>query len=64
MAGFDWLVFNTQEEYSQEQLAWVPISKMYSESCLDFFAAKPYGILCILDDQTALTQVRSFSPVM
>ncbi|XP_074900633.1 myosin XVB isoform X1 [Buteo buteo] len=29
---------------------------MYSESCLDFIAAKPHGILCILDDQTSLTQ--------
>ncbi|NXF30213.1 MYO15 protein, partial [Nyctibius bracteatus] len=45
-----------EEEYSQEQLAWIPISKTYSESCLDFIAAKPHGILCILDDQTSLTQ--------
>ncbi|XP_064007807.1 myosin XVB [Pogoniulus pusillus] len=50
------VIAQEEEEYSQEQLAWVPISKMYSESCLDVFAAKPYGILCILDDQTALTQ--------
>ncbi|NXQ58968.1 MYO15 protein, partial [Anthoscopus minutus] len=48
-----------QEEASgthQEQLAWTPIPKMYSESCLDFLTAKPHGILCILDDQTSLTQ--------
>ncbi|XP_066056858.1 myosin XVB [Chamaea fasciata] len=45
-----------QEEYSQEQLAWIPISKMYSKSCLDFLTVKPHGILCILDDQTSLTQ--------
>uniref|UniRef100_A0A8C3J0X3 Myosin motor domain-containing protein n=1 Tax=Calidris pygmaea TaxID=425635 RepID=A0A8C3J0X3_9CHAR len=38
------------------QLDWIPISKMYSESCLDFIAAKPHGILRILDDQTSLTQ--------
>lgn len=37
---------------------------MYSESCLDFIAAKPHGILCILDDQTSLTQVRSSYPLM
>lgn len=48
-----------QEEYSQEQLAWIPIPKVYSESCLDFLTAKPHGILCILDDQTSLSQVRS-----
>ncbi|KFP15085.1 Unconventional myosin-XV, partial [Egretta garzetta] len=50
------VIAQEEEEYSQEQLAWIPISKMYSESCLDFFAAKPHGILCILDDQTSLTQ--------
>lgn len=56
MAGFG---FTMQEEYRQEQLAWIPISKVHSESCLDFLTAKPHGILCILDDQTSLSQVRS-----
>ncbi|KFO84810.1 Unconventional myosin-XV, partial [Buceros rhinoceros silvestris] len=50
------VVAQEEEEYSQEQLAWIPISKMYSESCLDFFAAKPHGILHVLDDQTSLAQ--------
>ncbi|NXR07326.1 MYO15 protein, partial [Semnornis frantzii] len=50
------VIAQEEEEYSQEQLAWVPIPKMYSESCLDFIAAKPHGILCILDDQTSLIQ--------
>ncbi|NWX48847.1 MYO15 protein, partial [Steatornis caripensis] len=50
------VIAQEEEEYSQEQLAWIPVSKMYSESCLDFIAAKPHGILCILDDQTSLTQ--------
>ncbi|XP_050764616.1 myosin XVB [Gymnogyps californianus] len=50
------VIAQEEEEYSQEQLAWIPISKMYSESCLDFIAAKPHGILRILDDQTSLTQ--------
>ncbi|NXU88135.1 MYO15 protein, partial [Xiphorhynchus elegans] len=50
------VIAQEEEEYNQEQLAWVPISKMYSESCLDFFTAKPHGILCILNDQTSLTQ--------
>ncbi|XP_023794722.1 unconventional myosin-XV-like [Cyanistes caeruleus] len=50
------VIAQEEEEYSQEQLAWIPISKMYSESCLDFLIAKPHGILCILDDQTSLTQ--------
>ncbi|NXE41074.1 MYO15 protein, partial [Ptilorrhoa leucosticta] len=50
------VIAQEEEEYSQEQLAWIPISKMYSESCLDFLTAKPHGILCILDDQTSLAQ--------
>ncbi|KFP90287.1 Unconventional myosin-XV, partial [Apaloderma vittatum] len=50
------VIAQEEEEYSQEQLAWIPISKMCSESCLDFIAAKPHGILCILDDQTSLIQ--------
>ncbi|XP_014744616.1 PREDICTED: unconventional myosin-XVB-like, partial [Sturnus vulgaris] len=50
------VIAQEEEEYSQEQLAWIPISKMYKESCLDFLTAKPHGILCILDDQTCLTQ--------
>ncbi|NWQ89731.1 MYO15 protein, partial [Burhinus bistriatus] len=50
------IIAQEEEEYRQEQLDWIPISKMYSESCLDFIAAKPHGILRILDDQTSLTQ--------
>ncbi|NXG66908.1 MYO15 protein, partial [Hemiprocne comata] len=50
------VIAQEEEEYSQEQLAWIPISKMYHESCLDFIAAKPHGIFSILDDQTSLTQ--------
>ncbi|KFQ17294.1 Unconventional myosin-XV, partial [Merops nubicus] len=50
------VIAQEEEEYSQEHLAWIPIYEMYSESCLDFIAAKPHGILCILDDQTSLTQ--------
>ncbi|NWR78690.1 MYO15 protein, partial [Centropus unirufus] len=50
------IIAQEEEEYSQEHLAWVPISKMYNESCLDLIAAKPHGIWRILDDQTLLTQ--------
>ncbi|NXX18763.1 MYO15 protein, partial [Podargus strigoides] len=50
------VIAQEEEEYNQEQLAWIPISKRYRESCLDFITAKPHGILCILDDQTSLTQ--------
>ncbi|XP_064584955.1 myosin XVB [Zonotrichia leucophrys gambelii] len=50
------VIAQEEEEYSQEQLAWIPVSKTCSESCLDFLTAKPHGLLCILDDQTSLTQ--------
>ncbi|NXA25247.1 MYO15 protein, partial [Ibidorhyncha struthersii] len=50
------VIAQEEEEYRKEQLDWIPIPKMYSESCLDFIAAKPHGILPILDDQTSLTQ--------
>ncbi|KFZ53654.1 Unconventional myosin-XVB, partial [Antrostomus carolinensis] len=50
------VIAQEEEEYSQEQLVWIPVSKTYSDSCLDFIAAKPHGILSILDDQTSLTQ--------
>ncbi|NWY60746.1 MYO15 protein, partial [Chionis minor] len=50
------VIAQEEEEYRQEQLDWIPISKMCHESCLDFIAAKPHGILRILDDQTSLTQ--------
>ncbi|NXH15921.1 MYO15 protein, partial [Bucco capensis] len=50
------VIAQEEEEYKQEQIAWIPISKLYSESCLDLIAAKPHGILCILDDQTSLAQ--------
>ncbi|XP_058673510.1 myosin XVB [Ammospiza caudacuta] len=50
------VIAQEEEEYSQEQLAWIPISKTCSESCLDFLTAKPHSLLCILDDQTSLTQ--------
>ncbi|KAL9833424.1 myosin XVB [Geothlypis trichas] len=50
------VIAQEEEEYRQEQLAWIPIYKMCSESCLDFLTAKPHGLLCILDDQTSLAQ--------
>ncbi|KFO78479.1 Unconventional myosin-XV, partial [Cuculus canorus] len=50
------VIAQEEEEYSQEQLAWIPVSKTHNESCLDFIAAKPHGILSILDDQTSLAQ--------
>ncbi|XP_065419061.1 unconventional myosin-XVB-like [Chrysemys picta bellii] len=50
------VVAQEEEEYTQEELVWIPISQMHNESCLDLIAAKPHGILRILDDQTSLAQ--------
>ncbi|XP_019398361.1 PREDICTED: unconventional myosin-XV-like [Crocodylus porosus] len=50
------VIAQEEEEYTQEELVWIPISKIHQESCLDLIASKPHGILRILDDQTSLTQ--------
>ncbi|KYO31153.1 hypothetical protein Y1Q_0016497 [Alligator mississippiensis] len=50
------VIAQEEEEYTQEELVWIPISKTHQESCLDLIASKPHGILRILDDQTSLTQ--------
>ncbi|XP_025032303.1 unconventional myosin-XV-like, partial [Python bivittatus] len=50
------VVTQEEEEYTQEDLLWSPVSKMPSELCLDLVAAKPHGILHILDEQTLLSQ--------
>ncbi|CAM5156263.1 unnamed protein product [Eretmochelys imbricata] len=50
------VIAQEEEEYTQEELVWIPISKMHNDSCLDLIAAKPHGILRILDDQTSLAQ--------
>ncbi|XP_025053284.1 myosin XVB [Alligator sinensis] len=50
------VIAQEEEEYTQEELVWIPISKTRQESCLDLIASKPHGILRILDDQTSLTQ--------
>ncbi|XP_067403880.1 myosin XVB [Emydura macquarii macquarii] len=50
------VVAQEEEEYIREELVWIPVSKMLNESCLDLIAAKPHGILRILDDQTSLAQ--------
>ncbi|KAJ6660325.1 hypothetical protein lerEdw1_017748 [Lerista edwardsae] len=51
------VITQEEEEYAQEELSWSPVSKMsISVSCLDLIAAKPHGILHILNDQTLLLQ--------
>nr|XP_056704367.1 myosin XVB [Euleptes europaea] len=45
-----------KEEYTQEELIWSPVSRISMASCVDLIAAKPHGILHILDDQTLLPQ--------
>uniref|UniRef100_M4AM36 Myosin XVA n=1 Tax=Xiphophorus maculatus TaxID=8083 RepID=M4AM36_XIPMA len=45
-----------QEEYMREQIQWQPQLFSNNQACLDLIAAKPHGILRILDDQCGFPQ--------
>uniref|UniRef100_A0A3P9C3T6 Myosin XVA n=1 Tax=Maylandia zebra TaxID=106582 RepID=A0A3P9C3T6_9CICH len=45
-----------QEEYMREQIKWQQQPFGHNEACLDLIAAKPHGILRILDDQCGFPQ--------
>ncbi|KAL6102536.1 myo15a [Pungitius sinensis] len=45
-----------QEEYSREQIPWQNIPFSDNQPCIDLIAAKPHGILRILDDQSSFPQ--------
>ncbi|KAJ3615018.1 hypothetical protein NHX12_018586, partial [Muraenolepis orangiensis] len=45
-----------QEEYMREQIEWQHQSFGHNQDCLDLIAAKPHGILRILDDQSGFPQ--------
>lgn len=51
-----------QEEYSREQIPWQDITFNDNQPCIDLIAAKPHGILRILDDQSCFPQVRKVQP--
>ncbi|XP_077183884.1 myosin XVB isoform X2 [Paroedura picta] len=55
------IITQEEEEYRQEGLIWSPVSSTSTASCLDLIAAKPHGILHILDDQTLLPQATDHS---
>lgn len=55
-----WLL--VQEEYSREEIPWQDIAFNDNQPCLDLIAAKPHGILRILDDQSCFPQVRNVQP--
>ena len=50
-----WL--NQQEEYMREQIEWQQQLFSHNQACMDIIAAKPHGILRILDDQSGFPQV-------
>ena len=50
-------VIHMQEEYSREQIPWQDIPFSDNQPCIDLIAAKPHGILRILDDQSCFPQV-------
>ncbi|XP_047434979.1 unconventional myosin-XV [Mugil cephalus] len=45
-----------QEEYMREQIEWQQQPFGHNQACLDLIAAKPHGILRILDDQCGFPQ--------
>uniref|UniRef100_H3C0T6 Myosin XVA n=1 Tax=Tetraodon nigroviridis TaxID=99883 RepID=H3C0T6_TETNG len=45
-----------QEEYMREQIQWQEQPFSHNQACLDLIAAKPHGILRILDDQCNFPQ--------
>ncbi|TRY64413.1 hypothetical protein DNTS_017109, partial [Danionella cerebrum] len=45
-----------QEEYLREQLNWKELTFTDNQACIDLIAAKPHGILRILDDQSCFPQ--------
>ncbi|KAM9315347.1 unconventional myosin-XV [Pholidichthys leucotaenia] len=45
-----------QEEYMREQITWQQQPFSHNQACLDLIAAKPHGILRILDDQCGFPQ--------
>ncbi|XP_052401798.1 unconventional myosin-XV [Carassius gibelio] len=45
-----------QEEYIREQINWKELSFTDNQACIDLIAAKPHGILRILDDQSGFPQ--------
>ncbi|XP_061761188.1 unconventional myosin-XV [Nerophis ophidion] len=54
---FNKIIFREeQEEYSREQIPWQDIPFDDNQPCIDLIAAKPHGILRILDDQSCFPQ--------
>ncbi|XP_028311141.1 unconventional myosin-XV isoform X2 [Gouania willdenowi] len=54
---FNKIIFREeQEEYCREQIPWQDITFNDNQPCLDLIAAKPHGILRILDDQSCFPQ--------
>uniref|UniRef100_A0A3B3TDM0 Myosin XVA n=1 Tax=Paramormyrops kingsleyae TaxID=1676925 RepID=A0A3B3TDM0_9TELE len=45
-----------QDEYIREQVSWQEVSFTDNQECIDLIAAKPHGILRILDDQSCFPQ--------
>uniref|UniRef100_A0A3B3XS65 Myosin XVAb n=1 Tax=Poecilia mexicana TaxID=48701 RepID=A0A3B3XS65_9TELE len=49
-------IYGFEEEYMREQIQWQPQPFSNNQACLDLIAAKPHGILRILDDQCGFPQ--------
>ncbi|KAI4832816.1 hypothetical protein KUCAC02_015760, partial [Chaenocephalus aceratus] len=49
-------IYGFEEEYMREQIPWQQQPFSHNQACLDLIAAKPHGILRILDDQCGFPQ--------
>ncbi|KAK5885272.1 hypothetical protein CesoFtcFv8_019000 [Champsocephalus esox] len=50
------ITYKTTEEYRREQIPWQDIPFSDNQPCIDLIAAKPHGMLRILDDQSCFPQ--------
>ncbi|KAA8595238.1 hypothetical protein FQN60_012373 [Etheostoma spectabile] len=49
-------IYGFEEEYMREQIMWQQQPFSHNQACLDLIAARPHGILRILDDQCGFPQ--------
>ncbi|XP_075926028.1 unconventional myosin-XV isoform X2 [Petromyzon marinus] len=54
---FNRIIFRQEQEvYDRERISWKHITFNDNQACLDLISQKPYGIMRILDDQSAFPQ--------
>jgi len=44
-------LYDLQEEYNKEGIQWKNIEFIDNTECLELFAKRPHGLLCLLDEE-------------